>query len=662
MAPITGTGAGYRFQEWLRAQVRNEKRAPRFPQRAEDVAAYQAEVRRRLEAAAGKPPEYDPLDAAVHQVHRRDGYRIEAVSFNTFAGLRMTATAYVPDADGPVPGILAVHGHTAHGRRDPGEQRRCAALAKRGYFVLAVDCFGSGERSIILPGHYHGGLDAAALWLTGTSLFGIQIHENVRACDYLASRPEVDPDRLAISGASGGGNQSFYAGAWEPRFKAVVPVVSIGAYRKVVATGNCMCETPFALAGELEQYDLLALIAPRALLVMSAMQDAINFRFEDAEETVRQAARVWELLGVPERVAFRAFPTRHGYPQPMREACQGWFDRWLRGAPTHDPVPDPPVPVEDYATISCFPEAASPQVKTIRHYFVDRRAAVRAGSPSPAASDRDALRRLLKVDLDAPPLKSELHQGFGRGAGVGVGRTFHSEDGLVVPLYDVRSSYLMPADRVCIHVGGDKEQALHKPVLREALAQGWRVWTADLPGLGEATLPYEIGGEMGEAQHNAARACHLLGFTLAGLWIQVLQQLAVAARREGAAGVAVVASGRAATPVLIGAGLLAGVDRLVVENPLASFARGDAFSGVSMAAMVPGLLSLGDIPHLAALRAPAPLVVIAPTGPDGQVLPAAERIAAFRPVRDRYRDLGADGAFRLFGPEEQSGVAWAAVR
>src|SRR5690606_32030384 len=115
-----------------------------------------------------------------------------------------------------------------------------------------------------------------------------------------------------ISGASGGGNQSFYSGAWDERFVAVVPVCSAGAYRKLVGSFNCMCETPHGVAGSLEQFDVMASMAPRSLLVISARVDNVSFRFEDAGANVDQARRVWALLGQEERVRFDALPMSHG--------------------------------------------------------------------------------------------------------------------------------------------------------------------------------------------------------------------------------------------------------------------------------------------------------------------------------------------------------------
>ena len=118
MPHVLGSAIGTSFQTWLRRHVRNRGEVPKFPETESEIAAHKQAVRSIIEKAAGPTPEYDPLIPEIHQVHQRDGYRIEAVSFPTFGGLRMTATAYVPEADEPVPGILAVHGHSAHGRRD----------------------------------------------------------------------------------------------------------------------------------------------------------------------------------------------------------------------------------------------------------------------------------------------------------------------------------------------------------------------------------------------------------------------------------------------------------------------------------------------------------------------------------------------------------------
>ena len=654
MAHVLGSAAGYAFQQWLRSQVRSRGEVPRFPSEPAEVEEYRRAVRRALERAAGPVPQYDPFDAEIHQVHQRDGYRIEAVSFNTFGGLRMTANAYVPESDVPVPGILAVHGHSKHGRRDPGNQRRCIALAKAGYFVLAVDAVGSGERSLELPGSYHGGNLAAALWLGGYSLFAIQLHENYRACDYLASRPEVDAGRLGISGASGGGNQSFYSGAWDERFQAVVPVCSTGAYRKFVGSSNCMCETPFGLAGTLEQYDLMTVMAPRALLVINAKADNVSFRYEDAQATMDQARRLWELLGAGEKVAYAALPEAHGYFKSARELCLGWFNRWLKGSADTGPVPEPEVQLEDYATLSCYPRAATAQVMTLPSFFSRQREELRAKRRPPGVDD---VRRLLAAPVH---LDFEVETVNSVGAvlpgSTGVSCVLRDSGGTLVTAHAHWPDYTYEAEHTLVVVGDAKEAAAASHLAREALRRGVCVWALDLPGLGEARLPGEVTervaslhGTLGSV--SASRACYLLGFTLAGYWIAVLNAAARALRREGKP-LWLAAFGGPATTVLAGAALLEPFDRLIVINPLASYEGRDRFSGVPFEALIPGALAVGDIPELAATAAPKPLTVVAPLAADGEPLDVDGMHQFFAPVAAAYERSGRRQAFHLVGPAE----------
>lgn len=653
-----GTAAGYAFQQWLRAQVRSKESAPNFPRDPSEVPSYQQAVRRILEEAAGPTPAYDPLEAEIHQAHQRDGYRIEAVSFPTFGGLRMTATAYVPDADEPVPGVLAVHGHSKHGRRDARNQQRCAALAKAGYFVLAVDAVGNGERSLELPGSYHGGHLAGALWLTGYSLFGIQIHENVRACDYLVSRPEVDATRLAISGASGGGNQSFYSGAWDERFAAVVPVCSMGAYRKLVASFNCMCETPYGIAGSLEQFDVMGLIAPRALLVVSARVDNVSFRFEDAGANTEQASRIWKLLGAEERIRFDALATAHGYPKEAREACLGWFARWLKDARSSAPVPEEDVPIEDYATISCYPESTVSCVMTLPEFFAQRRDEVRPASSNVELSVDDVR------DIFAPPTKRSLDlETVDRLPNLaddlpGALRVYRSDEGELIPVSVYWPDFTSTTQRIVMMVGDQKEQMVKTPLAKEALRAGATVWAVDLPGLGEARLP----GEVTEYVENllglhgvssASRACHLLGLCLAGYWVSVIQSLADHVP-DGVESIKLVASGGPATVVLAGAALLDRVERVTVFNPLITYCRDDQFSGIPFEAFIPNLLMAGDIPDFVAAAAPKPVTIVSPLASDGTQLPVPEARRILQPVAACYEQLGSSQSFHVLGAEEAS--------
>ena len=222
-------------------------------------------VRDGLTRSFGRMPERPcPLQPDLLGTLIRDGYAIERLTFQSRPGVRVTANLYRPH---PVreryPGVVSVHGHWPWARMDPHVQPRCIGLAKLGYVVLCLDAFGAGERAIApAAGSYHGALVGASLWPVGTPLLGLQVYDNRRAVDYLISRPEVDPARLAITGASGGGNQTLYAGATDERLGVVVPVCGIGTYDSYFATACCVCEVNIGGATYATTGDVLAMIAP----------------------------------------------------------------------------------------------------------------------------------------------------------------------------------------------------------------------------------------------------------------------------------------------------------------------------------------------------------------------------------------------------------------
>ncbi len=248
---------------------------------------------------------------------------------------------------------------------DPHVQPRCIALAKLGYVVLCVDAFGAGERAMEPgPGTYHGGLTGASLLPAGTPLIGLQVNDNRRAVDYLISRPEVDGGRLAITGASGGGNQTLYAGATDDRLKAVIPVCGIGTYDSYLKTACCVCEVNIGGAVYATTADLLAMVAPRALLVISAKSDALQFSVGEAAKSVARARERFRLLGHEAKIRHLAVDSGHDYNAPMREAMYGWVEKWLAGRGDGGPVKEPELQVEDIAALRCYPDGRSRQ-KTV---------------------------------------------------------------------------------------------------------------------------------------------------------------------------------------------------------------------------------------------------------------------------------------------------------
>ena len=352
-----------------------------------------AAVRNGLRRSLGRVPDSPcPLEPDVLGTLHRDGYDIERLTFQSRPGVRVTANLYRPSDSGRRhPGVLCVHGHWAWARIDPVVQTRCIGLAKLGYVCLCVDAFGSGERAVEPgPGTYHGGLIGASLWPAGVPLIGLQVYDNRRAVDYLISRPEVDGGKLAITGASGGGNQSLYAGATDDRLTAVVPVCGIGTYESYLAAACCICEVnPRGLAYATTG-DLLAMMAPRALLVINATRDAPQFSVKEAAKSVAYASERFRLLARADAIRQVAFESGHDYNRPMREAMYGWLDRWLRGRGDGGPTAEPEVKTEDPQTLRCYPDGGSrPAAIATIPAFAFREGQARLAKLPPAADHRE---------------------------------------------------------------------------------------------------------------------------------------------------------------------------------------------------------------------------------------------------------------------------------
>ena len=161
---------------------------------------------------------------------------------------------------------------------------------------------------------------AATLLPAGWTLAGIQVYENMRAVDYLMTRPEVDAKKIAITGASGGGNQAMYAGAWDDRLAAVVPVCSVGNYHVCLGVASCMCEVVTGALRFTEEGAILGLTAPRALMAINATKDTVEYSIPEAKKSLAFAADVYKVYDKPEHLRHTTFDWDHDYSQAMREA------------------------------------------------------------------------------------------------------------------------------------------------------------------------------------------------------------------------------------------------------------------------------------------------------------------------------------------------------
>lgn len=314
-------------------RLENASRSP------EAWRARSEEIRRQILVSSGLWPEVDrgPVKAELSGRLERDGYSVEKLHLETLPGFKLTATLYRPlGRKGPFPAVANPHGHWKTGRftdqADCSVPGRCINFARMGMVAVAYDMLGHGDLAPL--GHKFGDIP----W--GLSLQGLQLWNSLKVVDFLCSLPEVDKTRIGVTGASGGGTQTFLLAAVDPRIVAAVPVNMVAA----ACQGGCLCENAPLLRLDLNNVEIAASIAPRAALLLMACTGDWTSDVPTVEGPALQ--KVFGRLGVPGKFRAVQIKADHNYNQETREYVYAFFQEQLLGGPKADRLPETPFKAE----------------------------------------------------------------------------------------------------------------------------------------------------------------------------------------------------------------------------------------------------------------------------------------------------------------------------
>jgi dienelactone hydrolase len=309
------------------------------PKTREEWIARARYLRQQILVSAGlwPLPEKTPLNPQIFGRIEREGYSVEKVYFEAYPGFYVTGNLYRPlGKAGPFPAVLTPHAHWTYGRLENNEvssvPARCISFARQGYVVFSYDMVGYNDSRQV--DHYikrknNTGAEIdpevgrpLSLWGMGT--LPLQLWNGIRSLDFLESLPDVDRDRIAATGASGGATQTFILAAVDDRVKFAAPVNMIS----FTMQGGCTCENTSDLRLDTSNVELGALLAPRPLLMVSATGDWTRETMRSEYPAIRS---VYQLLAAEDRVNAVQFDAPHNYNRDSREAVYRWFGQWILG-------------------------------------------------------------------------------------------------------------------------------------------------------------------------------------------------------------------------------------------------------------------------------------------------------------------------------------------
>jgi hypothetical protein len=320
-------------------------------------------VRRELAVSLGlwPMPEKTPLNAVIHGKIEQPGYTVEKVYFESIPGVFVTGSLYRPrDRSGRLPAALSPHGHWKGGRfteTSPDElqkqiargeerftdggrsplQSRCVQLARMGCVVFHYDMVGYAD-SVQIPERLAHGfakqrpeMNAAQDWGLFSpqaeahleSVMALQTWDSIRALDFLLSLPDVDPSRVAVTGASGGGTQTFLLCGLDERPTVAFPAVMVSTAMQ----GGCTCENACLLRVDTGNVEIAALFAPKPL----GMTAANDWTKEMPTKGFPELQQHFAMMGAPDNVMLKPLlQFGHNYNYVSRAAMYEWLNRHLK--------------------------------------------------------------------------------------------------------------------------------------------------------------------------------------------------------------------------------------------------------------------------------------------------------------------------------------------
>jgi hypothetical protein len=654
-----------------------------------------AKVRRQLLAMmGGLPEERTPLNLRKVGTMDRGDCRVEKIIYESQPKFYVTANLYVPQTGKPpYPAVLQPTGHSLAAKARAFYQSLDLGLVKNGFVVLTYDPVGQGERRIFYdteledskvggPTTEHEMVGIQSL-LAGESIARYMVWDGMRSVDVLQALPFVDPERIGVSGCSGGGTLTAYLAALDDRLQAAAPSCYITDWEdQLLGTGPQDAEQQFPdqFKNGLNHADLVEAFAPKPYLICSTTEDF--FPIAGSRKTFQESQQIYALYGAADKISASYDTGPHGTTQRQREAIYAWMSRWLKGGDGE--IHSEPAFQTEYeedllctrtGQVSTSLGGETPSTLNVRR--LSQRSPLRPvlrGRPDLEELKgrlKEDIVRLTRYEASHGPLRVRVLEQTERSGYRLTHLTYETGPGRAVgallaepPTDQSRRKAILYVDErgmdSAAAPGGDVGELAHL---------GYTVLAVDPSGTMENNLQRSGDSDASSGQESVTWLALMVGKPLIGLRMDDILRGVDLLRERGLlyGGVCLgFGKGLAAVDLLHAAVMDERIASLVIEGGLlsyASIARTPIHRKI-FGVVIPGVLGRYDLPDLVASLAPRPLWLVNLRSPRGNQVRLREVRSEYEYARTGYAAVGASGEFKLGRrrEDERIAVAYPALR
>ena len=587
----------------------------------DDWISYQALVKEKLAKLIGPFPEKTPLNPVITETLDGSKYTVEKLYFESRPGFIVTAAMFIPKNIAlPAATILFCSGHSSEGFRSPTYQHMILNYVQKGFIVLAFDPVGQGERyqyfnehdeTYLSPTREHS-YPGNQIFVNGVSPANYFVWDGMRAIDYLTSRPEVDPNRLGVTGRSGGGTQTAYLMALDDRVTAAAPECYLTSYSKLLRSiGPQDAEQIIFhfLQNNLDLGDLVVARFPKPTLMVTTTRDI--FSIQGARDLFQETRECFELSGAAGNFQMVEDDAGHASTKKNREATYAFFQKHLSNPGSAQDQPVDTFSIEDLWITQSGQAIKELNSETL--YSLNKEVALNIENSirkNPIKEEdwsnlRDKIRIQIGYQLKEDPVTA-IYSGAVSLNNVGIEKyLLDVGDGTLLPFVWMKPENSHGAIKLILDERGKGAQKDSSSLAWQLVRDGHEVALVDLSGIGELGGGYSGGdATMQGVPVNVWYAGILVHRSPLGIRVEEIRQTKsfIEKRKATSQKIDVISVGTLGSDVLHAAALGVDFNSTMLIDHLTSYRSllfTDKYQVKYILSSVAGSFPIYDLPHLA---------------------------------------------------------------